>query len=348
MRNSDRRLGFRLAMLLATAVLAAGCGSAGATPSAAGATQSAAAGTPAPSQKSITIGFVGYNATVPATEDLLKTAYQKMRDKGWTVVSADPQGDVQKANAACVNFVSQGVTAVVIAIYNDLQMGQCTAAVKAANIPYFYFSSTLGQSQGAINGILAGPENDLFIKKFSGQPDLRILALGLSAATPCNVRYLDFSAKWPAAGNSMSQVDFRDMDIKIGSLVDGRTKTEQWLTAHPAGSGGKLVIWACSGGGAVGSISALLAANRTDIPVYTWDFTAQEAAYVKAGYVAATAWPDSLKMPQALVDMLTKYFDTGTPQGEVEAPYVIITPETYDQFVSSHPEAVPSPTPKAS
>jgi ABC-type sugar transport system substrate-binding protein len=287
------------------------------------------------------VGFVGYNQSVGSAQSQIDAAIKDMKAQGWDVLSIDPQGNVANANSACVNYTNRGVSFIVISVFDPTQMGQCVAAAESAKIPFFYFGSSLGAGAvGSMGTTLAAPLNNLFIKQWSGNSKVEILALGLTPAAPCRDRYTDLISKWTAAGNSPALVDFQDMNIEIGTLVDGQTKTQQWLTAHPAGSGTQLVIWACSGGAASGAVAAILAAHRTDVPVYSWDFTAQEAQYVQKGLVAATAWPDTDPMASAFVTMVKNYFSTKKSQGSQDAPYVIITPQTYAKFLASHPGAI--------
>lgn len=330
MTKTIRQGGLFGAMLLAMLLVVAACSGSKGTASGANA-----------SSNDLTVGFVGYNQSVGSAQSQIDAATKLMKDQGWNVLTVDPAGDVSKANAACVNYVTRKVSFIVIPVFDPSQMGQCVNAANSAHIPFFYFGSVSGPgAAGAMGTTLAAPLNEVFLKDWSGNKQVQILALGLTPAAPCRNRYTDFLSQWNSAGNSPSQIDFKDMNITVGTLVDGQTKTQGWLTQHPADANTPLAIWACSGGAATGAVSAILAAHRTGIKVYAWDFTKQEAAYVQQGLVTATAWPDTDKMAEAFMTMVKNYLDTKKPQGFQDAPAVVITPATYDSFLASHPNAI--------
>ncbi|TPX00911.1 substrate-binding domain-containing protein, partial [Schumannella luteola] len=112
--------------------------------------------------------------------------------------------------------------------------------------------------------------------------------------------------------------------------------TAAWLQANPESEGSDLVIWACFADPAMGAYAALQQAGR-QVPIYTWDFSAQVVEPLRNGSLAAVLAIDSAGEGAQIVQLIKDHQAGGEPQ-EVDAATTVVTPDNLDEFLADHPE----------
>jgi len=146
-----RRGGQVLAAVLSLGVVLAGCTSAAQNNTSSPGSSATASGgsTGAAVNGKITIGLVSHNIASPGIK-LYRDAFVADAAKlGWTVKSVDTAGDVVAAVNQTKQWVSQGVSAIVVDTIPNNLMTEGIAAANAAKIPWFSVSS--GWEKGVTN-----------------------------------------------------------------------------------------------------------------------------------------------------------------------------------------------------
>jgi ribose transport system substrate-binding protein len=294
----------------------------------------------APSVAAKTVGIVDISATNITAHSFVTEAQKAFAAKNWKVLQSDSNGDQNQANTLCTQYVSRKVDVIVVNIYTCDAMAACLAAAKGANIPVFLLGSNVGGgAAGAIPTVLPGPMNDRFLSDVSAMGgDVQVFALTFKPGAPCLVREQDLDKKLP----TYPKLKVTKYEVSVpGQVTIAQNAANAWLQAHPASKGEKLAIWACWSDPAIGALSAVKQQARTNIPIWTWDFTKQTVDPIKAGEIAATLWVDPSAMAQQLLSLIDGYFQdpTGWQPKELEAGSKIIDKSTIDAFVAANPNA---------
>ena len=285
------------------------------------------------SDKPGTAGIVEFDTTSPIDSQFVVGARDALKNAGWKVLSQDPKGDPGQANTICTQYVTRQVKVLVVTTFAFDQMSQCMSQTKAANIPVFFIGSPLLNGMaGAVDVTSPKPINDLFVKYVKDEKVTDVLTLDYTPGTPCRIRkeYRDQQLQ----GLSV-KVSKHEFPIP-GQVVDAQNATAAWLAAHPAGSG-KLAIWSCFTDPSAGAVAAIKQANRTDIPIYTWDFNKQILAPLQSGQIAATLSLDGNKVGAQIAGLVSDYLKDKQPKG-VPAENTVLTKDNIDQTLQENPE----------
>ena len=247
----------------------------------------------------------------------------------------DSKGDLGQANTLCTQYVTRKVDAVVVNIYVASQMGLCMSQAKSAHIPVFYIAADFSKGMaGAISTNVPTPINQLFVKQQKARGKVDALALDYTPGSPCRTRKVEL-AKMLKSAPGIS-VTHHEMKVP-GQVADNQAATQAWLAGHPASLHQKLAIWGCYSDAAVGALSALRQVGRKGVPIYTWDFTKPILPAIRAGQVVADLWVNPEAMATQLIGMIKKYEASGKVQGQLQAPYKVITPKNVNAFLKTHP-----------
>lgn len=279
-----------------------------------------------------TVGIVEFDTTSPIDAQFVVGAKDALKNAGWDVLSQDPKGDPGQANTICTQYVTRQVKALVVTTFALDQMSQCMSQTKAANIPVFFIGSPLLDGMaGAVDVTSPKPINDLFVQYVKDQKVSDVLTLDYTPGTPCRVRKEYRDQQLQGLGVKVSKHEFPIP----GQVVDAQNATAAWLAAHPAGSG-KFAIWSCFTDPSAGAVAALKQAQRTDIPIYTWDFNKQILAPVQSGQIAATLSLDGNKVGAQVAGLISDYLKDKKAMG-VPAENTVLTKDNIDQFVKDNP-----------
>lgn len=282
-----------------------------------------------------TVGIVEFDSTSPPDAAIAAGAQAGLKADGWDVVAQDPKGDPGQANSICAQFVTRQVKALMITTFADDQMAQCTSQASAANIPVFYVGSPLREGMaGAIDTTNPAPINDLFIDYVKTNKVTDVFTLDYSPGTPCRLRAEYRDERLNELGVKVSKHEFP----VPGQVVDSQNATAAWLAAHPASSG-TLAIWSCFTDASQGAVAAFNQANRSDVPIFTWDFNKQLLDPIKSGQVAATLSLDGTGVGEQVVGLINGFLADGTREG-LNAESEVLTADTVDAYVEANPDSV--------
>src|SRR4051794_12242190 len=329
-------------LLAAVGVVGAGCGSdnndSGGSSASSGSSTAAATGDAAPaSGEKFTIGLVPFSSADPTSNQAIVGVQDVAKKNGWKTSLIDAQGAPDKAVSAIQNLVQKKVDLIVVTVFPPDSLAGGALAAKAAGIPI----ASLGGGTG--NGVQAnwdvGTEQGKVLaekmKQDTGGTGA-LLALGYKPGLPCQEREAGLMDVVKT-----SKYQLNRQEIPIPGQVEGGTKfTQAWLTSHPK-SKGQATIWACFDDPAIGAISALKQAGRTDVPVYGLNGTPQALDAIRDGTMAATVWINAYGAGTEMGNAVPQIIKNGVDGAPLEksAPSVLVDKSNLDAFLKKYPDA---------
>ncbi|WP_028656266.1 sugar ABC transporter substrate-binding protein [Nocardioides sp. J54] len=285
-----------------------------------------------------TIGIVQFSSSDETTETVIRGYVEYAEEQGWEYSKVDPQGSVDRAISAMNDFVQKGVDAIVVSVFPSDSLTAGVRAASAADIPVI--SIVGGTAEGVPMSADAGRPNaeeisDLLIDDLGGSGE--VLVLGYSAGLPCVGREEQL----------MDALDGTDIEVTreevpIPGQVEAGTRIAQgWLADRPKGSG-PLAVWGCFDDPSLGAVSALRQADRDDVLVYGINGTPAAVRAVRDGDMRATAFADAFGVGRDLAEQTPAVIEAGpgADARDVPLPTFLVTEDTYDEFATTHPEAV--------
>jgi inositol transport system substrate-binding protein len=325
-------MGLKLTGRLATlmvggAIVLSACGGGAATP--------APAESQAPAGGDLTIGV-----TFPILDQFLQTVADGMEAKATeiggvtlNIVSAEEKTDVQLGQVE--NFISQGVDAIVVIPVDTDAAGPMTAAATTAGIPLVYVNRRPSDlpTDGSIpyvgsDSLYAGTVEMQALADLAGDKGNVVILIGDPANEAAVLRTK--GCKDVAAERGMTVIEEQSGHWK---REEGLEIMENWLQ-----SGQQIdVVCANNDEMALGAIEALKAANMLDkVLVGGVDATQDALAAMKAGDLEITVFQDAAGQGGGGIDAavkLAKGETVETVDGVVDVPYVLVTPDTMDQYM---------------
>jgi ribose transport system substrate-binding protein len=313
--TSRFRGGLVLAAVSATLLLAA-CSSGG------GSSSSAAS---APAGPKCTIGMTQINQTAVFFTQMNDGATQAAAAAGCTLTIANANNDSAKQNSDIENFVSQGVTALIVVA---IDTNGVLPAVKAAR--------DKGIKVVAIDAKLADGTTDTFVGVDNAKAGATIgqwvidhgLAKGKSYGVVDaknsfiqNLREDNFRKTIDAAGAKYTQsVSGDNVQEKAANaaqnLVTARSNLDFiYTTGEPA---------------TVGAVAALKGNTKTKI--IGWDLTKEVIGGVDSGLVLAIVQQNPKQEAVEAVNELKSLLGGGTAKGFIDVPITIVTKANVDPF----------------
>lgn len=290
------------------------------------------------SDGSYEIGIVQFSATDETAEKAINSYIEVADDEGWNVTKVDPQGSVDKAISAMNDFVQKDVDLIIVTVF---QTDQITAGVRAATqagIPIISFSGGSGEGVplNADSGASVAAEgSELLVEDMGGEGEL--LLLGYKSGLPCVGREQALTDALEG-----TDINVTRQEVPIPGQVEGGTRfTQAWLAKHQAGSA-NLAVWGCFDDPALGAVSALRSANRTDVKVYGINGTPAAVTAIKAGQMRATSFIDVAGAGKELAERTPDVIEGGTdaePE-DIPIPNFLVTQESYDEFAQKYPDEV--------
>ncbi len=321
---NTRRAGLGVVAAL-TLVATAACGSGGSGGSAGG------------GDGKYTIGIVKFASSDQTSEQAIAGFRAYAKEKGWSTSAVDPQGAVDKANGSMQDYVQKKVDLIVTAVFDSSTLTAGAQAAKAAGIPVVSISG--GTADGITANLDAGVSNGEPVAKqlvtdMGGKGDL--LVLGYKSGLPCIGREeaLDDALKSTSIKTTRNEVP-------IPGQVEASTQFAQaWLAKHPKGSG-PLGVWGCFDDPALGAISALKSAGRTDVKVYGINGQPGAINAIKAGDMRATVYLLATEAGRNFASRVPGFVKGGVsakPQ-EVALTNVLVTTDDIDAFLKKYPDS---------
>lgn len=331
----------RVVGLVATSLFVlSACSSGAATPDpSSSSSASTPPGSTAPSSAATaTVGIVAFDSTSPIDKIFAESTQETLEAAGHDTLMQDPKGDSGQANSICSQYLTARATAIVVIVFAYDQMAQCTTAAKDAGVPLFFLGGPLLEGmQGAVSVTSEAPINDDFIQYVVSNNVTDVLTLDYSPGTPCRLR-AEYRSE--VLAEQAPDVNVTEHEFPIpGQVVDAQNATAAWLAAHPAGAG-EYAIWSCFADPTAGAGAALNQANRTDVPIFTWDFNETILPAIQSGQIAADLYLDGTEVGKTVAGLVTDYLNGDTEPKGVSAPTTILNKDNVDQFLEDHPEAL--------
>jgi ribose transport system substrate-binding protein len=289
---------------LALMIFASACGGNNAAPTAtpAPAGNTSQATTPASNGGGdFTLGIVTIAANDFGNANVIKGATKAAEARGWKVQVVDAQGSADQANAAMKNLLQSGSDAILDLVFPVTSLQSGLQAAIDAKVPVATWGGGLGEgvvAQTGAGGPFAKLVGDQLVKDMGGKGSLLMLTYHTGLVCREREQVLDDILKQ----NPDIKVQKNEVPIP-GQVQAGSQYASAWLASHPADSE-KLAIWGCWEDPALGAASALRQQGRTDVLTYGENGGPEAINAIKEGQFTATAWEDSEKEGEMLVDTL--------------------------------------------
>jgi len=254
---------------------------------------------------------------------------------GYTVRIVDPNMDVKKQSDQMDDFISSGVTAIILVPCDRLSVGPSVQAANKAGIPVFTVDAKCAAENAKIEGHV-GTDNfqggELAGKAMItalGDAGGKVLVLDFKKANSCVLRVAGFK-KVIDAHNKTATVK-----IEIVSELDGngdRTKgyqsTADALQAHEDLD----AIFAINDPSALGAYTAVKEAKRDDkIKIIGFDGQLDGKQAIKDGKLYADPIQHPDKMGRQIVQLIMKYQAGEKFESETLIPATLYTKTEADQ-----------------
>lgn len=316
---SARRSG---AVVVMAALLLAACGGGGDTPSADGGGDSASTDT-------CTIGMTQINQTAVFFTQMNEGATKAAADAGCELSIANANNDAAKQNSDIENFVSQGVTGLIVVA---IDVNGVLPAVKAARdkgIKVVAIDATL--EDGAVDTFVgvdnakAGAE----IGQWVIDNDLAKGSYGVVDAKNSfiqNQREDSFRKVVDAAGAKYTQsVSGDNVQEKAAAAAQNLVTAQKgvsfiYTTGEPA---------------TVGAIAALK--GNTTTKIIGWDLTKEVIGGIDSDLAVAIVQQDPKQEGTEAVGELKSLIDGGTAKGFIDVPITIVTKDNVDPYRAIFP-----------
>ena len=318
-------------LMAAGAIVLSACGGGAATP---------APASEAPAESAAPADGLTIGVTFPILDQFLQTVADGMEAKAaelggvtLNIVSAEEKTDVQLGQVE--NFISQGVDAIVVIPVDTDAAGPMTEKATAAGIPLVYVNRRPSDlpTDGTIpyvgsDSLYAGTVEMQALADLAGNKGNVVILIGDPANEAAVLRTK--GCKDVAAERGMTVTKEQSGNWK---REEGLAIMENWLQ-----SGDQIdVVCANNDEMALGAIEALKAANMLDkILVGGVDATQDALAAMKAGELEITVFQDAAGQGGGGIDAavkLAKGETVETDGGVIDVPYVLVTPETMDQYM---------------
>ncbi len=327
MINSKARIA---GLLMAGALFVSACGGSTATP--APATEAPA--TPAPAAITIGVAFPNSDTFLSRVQDGMKT---KATELGVTVNITDAKDDVAAQLSQVENFVSQGVSAIIVVPVDTSAAQPMADAAKAANIPLVFVNrnpSIAGVPYVGSDSLFAGQVEMEQLAKLAGNKGDVVILEGQVTNEAAVLRTQGCNEKAAAAGMTVVDTQTGDWD-----RAKAQTLTENWLQSGKLKAG--MVVCANNDEMALGAINAIKAAGISlkageGILVGGVDATSEALASMQAGELATTVFQDAKGQGAGGVQAAVDLIGGKTVPDYVDIPYVLVTMDNIADFLGAN------------
>lgn len=285
----------------------------------------------------ISVGIVRFAPSEPVSEAIIDSFRSEAEAKGWSVVTSNPDGSVDKAIAAMQNFAQKKVDLIITTVFPTTTMAAGIRTAQSAGIPVATISG--GKADGIQLDLDAALQSGDGVAKqlvtdLGGKGD--VLVLGYRSGVPCIGREKSLIAALQGTGIKTTR-----QEVPVpGQLEAGQNFTEAWLAQHPKGQG-PLAVWGCFDDPALGAVVAAKQANRSDVFIYGHDGSPAGIKALDVGELRADAAPDVATVAHTLVEQTPTLIEHGVraQPATLPIPYLLITTQTVKDYLAAHPGA---------
>ncbi|MDO4260707.1 MAG: substrate-binding domain-containing protein [Eubacteriales bacterium] len=334
-----RLLGVFLASVMVVS-MAAGCGSADTTAPAEGTEEEAApeedtepaeAAANDAELSGIKVAYLTPSLDVPfwryvkhGVEDEMKTL---VPDSEVVVYDSKDDANTQLSNAQ--DAITKQVDAIIISPTDSASCVSVLSIAEEASIPVVICD--IGTDSGTYASFIStdneGGAKELgeYIASLLNDGDT-VAQITLNQARINGVLRKDgFDAGLEASGKDITDVEFKQME-KV-NREEGETFTQDLITAHPE----LKAIFCHSEDPSMGAVSALEAAERTDVLVAAFDCSPEVVEAIKAGTVAGTAAQQPVVMGRTSAQCVEKILKGEEVEAEIQLETLLVTKDNIDE-----------------
>jgi ribose transport system substrate-binding protein len=289
----------------------------------------------ASAQPNHTLGIILDSASDLAGIQLLHGAQAAAKTAGWTVLDTDAQSEPSKAIATMEDYVSRGVTAILVEVINSaLITGGIRAAVQA-HIPVISWGGGLapGVAMSSEQNGGAVVANDL-LKAMGGKGVGSIITFVFHEGLPCIERAQGFASVMKGYPN----ITVNNQAITLtDATATGESATDAWLLTKPKAPVG---IFGCYDDPSVGAIAALkqLHYKPGEVKVVGFNAGATALADIKAGWMTGSLFFDNVGAGKFLFTDIKQILAEGSKWKPVmtEMPSIFVTRSNLGWFESHY------------
>lgn len=332
----SRKIGALVLAGVMTAGLLTGCAS----------SSSSSSDSSSSAEGSYKIGYINLADTdvfCMSRRDAFKAAAEA---EGWSVSFTDGNNDVQKQIDQSRSFIAQGVDALIIVPCDAAGIVPAVQEANSAGVPCILFGNNASGGDDLQYTFIGSPHTES--GKLEGELMAAMLPENAKICYLAGTAGLDHAAmrregtKQAIADAGRDDIEF--LDDQDGDYVkdEGLRITQAWIQKFSDGAGGVSfdAIIAANDQMALGAMEALKGANipcgagEGEVKICGIDGTDEALQAVKDGTMVQTVLQDAPGQGQAAVDVIKKYMSGETPDAEVLVPYVSVTAENVDEYLS--------------
>ncbi len=316
-------------LMVAGAVILSACGGSTATTAPA---ESMAPESMAPASD-ITLGvaFPNSDTFLSRVQDGMKAEAEA---KGVAITITDAKDDTAAQLAQVENFVSQGVSAILVVPVDTSAAQPMADAAKAANIPIVFVNrnpAIAGVPYVGSDSLYAGTVEMEELAKLAGAKGEVVILQGQVSNEAAVLRT-----------QGCNDVVAKNPDMSVVATQSGewdRAKaqsiTENWIQSGALKAG--MVVCANNDEMALGAINALKAGNLLDsVFVGGVDATSEALAAMQAGDLEVTVFQDAKGQGKGGVDAAVDLINGTAVPDYVDIPYVLVTPANIADYLGAN------------
>jgi inositol transport system substrate-binding protein len=311
-----------IGLMAAGAIVLAACGG--------GATEAPASGEPSTGDIKIGVAFPNSDTFLSRVQDGMKV---KAEELGVEITITDAKDDTQAQLTQVENFISQGVSAIIVVPVDTSAAQPIADAAKAAEIPLVFVNrnpSIAGVPYVGSDSLYAGQVEMEQLAKLAGNKGDVVILQGQVTNEAAVLRTQGCNEKAEAAGMKVVATQAGDWDRAKGQSI-----TENWIQSGTLKEG--MVVCANNDEMALGAINALKAADLLDkVFVGGVDATSEALAAMQAGDLEVTVFQDANGQGQGGVQAAVDLVNGKTVPDYVDIPYQLVTPENIEDFLGAN------------
>jgi inositol transport system substrate-binding protein len=304
-------------LLAAGAIVVSACGG--------GATEAPAGG-----DIKIGVAFPNSDTFLSRVQDGMKT---KAEELGVEVTITDAKDDTQAQLTQVENFISQGVSAIIVVPVDTSAAQPMADAAKTAEIPLVFVNrnpSIAGVPYVGSDSLYAGTVEMQALAELAGNKGDVVILQGQVTNEAAVLRTQGCNDVAAEVGMTVVATQAGDWDRAKGQSI-----TENWIQSGTLKEG--MVVCANNDEMALGAINALKAADLLDkVWVGGVDATSEALAAMQAGDLEVTVFQDANGQGQGGVQAAVDLVNGKTVPDYVDIPYVLVTPENIEDFLGAN------------
>jgi inositol transport system substrate-binding protein len=327
-------------LMVAGALILGACGGGEASSTPTTAPESMAPESMAP-ESAAPAGDITIGVAFPNSDTFLSRVQDGMKVKadelGVSVTITDAKDDTAAQLTQVENFVSQGVSAIIVVPVDTSAAQPMADAAKAADIPIVFVNrnpSIAGVPYVGSDSLYAGQVEMEELAKLVGNTGDVVILQGQVTNEAAVLRTQGCNEKAAAAGMTVVATQAGDWDRAKGQSI-----TENWIQSGTLKAG--MVVCANNDEMALGAINALKAAQipltaGDGVLVGGVDATSEALAAMQAGDLAVTVFQDAKGQGQGGVQAAVDLINGVAVPDYVDIPYVLVTPANINDYLGAN------------